>query len=226
MIDRIMMPDAMRSPRSPKIWFSPVQLHLLLLTVSLVAATTYALLALQNALLAREQDIPLRPFSIGYLVPLFVVTTLGGRRLGRLALGLCALLTVFVLAPPDYTMAWLRPRDWAELALLLVVGEIMVRGVDSIRRDMALREDVEQSPFTASLIAQAKDAACGVAGVEGVGQCALRRRGMEYFLEMDVLVRGTASLRDADAVASHVSEAVQGVYHLIGGVRVRLRPVD
>lgn len=222
----MMPPLSAKSALSREPFYNPAHARLLLLTLVLVGMTTWALLEMQNALQAREHGIPLRPFTIGYLIPLFIITSLGGKRFGRLAVGLSVLLGLFFLTPPEFTFALARPRDWAELTLLVLVGESLIRGLDSIQRDMALREDVEQSPFTASLIMRAKESACHISGVESVGQCILRRRGIEYYLDVDVFVNGALPLREADKVAHGVQEALYGIYSLIHDVRVRLRPTD
>lgn len=201
----------------------PLRPRLLLLCLALAAGTTWGLFELQSVIESHEHRA-VRAYGIGFLFPVLVMTIVGGRWSGRLTLWLSALATVIFLTPPLHSLVINRLRDGVGLILLLAVGEALVRGLDRIRRKMALVEDVEQSPFTISLLRDARDAGAAAAGVAGLGRCAVRRRGLEFFLDMEVFVVGSLSLAEAQDIAQRVDAAVRATYPLIGDVRVRLRP--
>lgn len=200
--------------------------RLVLLSVLLVALTTWMLFELQVEIMGREHTRQLRPFTMGYLVPVMTMIIIGGRWFGRLTLALSGLMTAFVLVPPFLSMRIARPRDWVELAFLLIVGEVLGWIISSVRQDMALMEDVEQSPFTLSLLQQVKDATKQVPGVIGLGKFLLRRHGLEYIIDADVYVDPAQTVGAGQVIAMRVEEDVRRVYSLIGDVKVRLRPIE
>ncbi len=196
----------------------------LLLALLLVTLTTWGLYALQSTLSADDRGALVRPFCIGYLVPLFVMTVRGGKRLGLITLLLAALMAVYALMPPTFSWHIYRQRDWTELGLLLVVGSVLVVGLDEFRRALAVRESVEDTPFTAGLLKRVKEAARDVPGVAVLGQCFLRRQGMQYVLGVDVFADAHLTLVQGEVVRGQVEAAIRQTDGLIYDVRVRVRP--
>ncbi len=202
---------------------SRAHVRLALLSLLLVGVATWGLHYLQTALEQAEHTKTVRPFSMGFLLPILALTALGGRWFGRLTLALSVWMTALVLVPPAFNLMVHRPRDWAELALLIVIGEAVVRFVDLIRRDMALQEDVDQSPLSRSMLEEAKTFARSVSGVERLGPCLFRRRGVQYMVDMDVYVEGGLSVAQGQQVAGRIEAGVRAEHPLIQSVRVRVR---
>lgn len=197
-----------------------------LLSPLLVAMTTAALFRLQEFLKAYDHLHTIRPFDIGYLLPLVVVTALAGRAAGFATLALSVLASVCVLSEPHYTWRLLHARDWVEQMFFLVVGSLVVMAVDTLRAGQKPLEDVSDTPTAREMEAQIRHLAEQVEGVQRVGRCLIRRRGLDYAVDMDVLVSGDLSVRDGRAIARHVEEALCRANPFILRVRVHIETQD
>ena len=115
------------------------------LSLLLVGLTTWALAGLQAAITAQEGGQYVRPYGIGFVLPVAAVTLLAGSRSGLGALLLSLLALAFFLMPPRLSLAVASPRDLAELVFLSSVGLLTVLGVDATRRNAEMAAEVGEA---------------------------------------------------------------------------------
>lgn len=128
---------------APKLRFlSPLNASLLSLPV--VAATAICLFQLQSAITHAEGG-HVRPFGVGFLLAVALITSLGGRIPGLFTLFLSSLTTMLILTPLAAGGSYGRPRDWTELALLLIVGGVVIQGLEALRQNERLLAESEES---------------------------------------------------------------------------------
>ncbi len=114
----------------------------LLLSFLLVGLTTGVLLRIQSALMAQEPGHYVRPYGIGFVVPITLLTYLGGSRIGIATLLLSLLCSMYVLMAPRFSLVVHSPRDHTELVFLSSVGLLAVFGVDAMRRNAQLLSEM------------------------------------------------------------------------------------
>lgn len=105
---------------------------------------TWVLLLLQNFVASAEQS-HVRPFGIGFLLSVAVMTMLGGRGPGVFTLLLSAVTLTFYLTPLGAGGVTGRPRDLAEIILLLTVGSALIRGFEAMRANVLLLAESEEA---------------------------------------------------------------------------------
>ncbi len=110
----------------------------------LVALATWLLFLVQAAV-AHVEGGHVRPFGVGFLLAVALMTILGGRGPGLLTLALSLLSLMFILTPLGAGGMIGRPRDWAELVLLLLTGGFLVRGLEALRTNAHLLAESEES---------------------------------------------------------------------------------
>ena len=203
------------------LWYAPLA----------VTATTLALYAVQIDIVHTEHLQRLRPFSIGYLLPVMLLTALGGRRAGALTLALSAAACSYVLETPHWSWRFGSRQDAVGTGLLLIIGTIIILVMDALRRDAGLLSDVTGRPAAKRVERLVRQAAAAVPGVQGIGDCRLFARGLDYSVVLAVEAEGDVTLREAEAIARQVETAVHGAYPLIFEVLVRVcgaeeRPAD
>ncbi len=115
-----------------------------LLSPLLVALTTWLLLLVQS-FVARTEGGHVRPFGVGFLLAVALITALGGRGPGILTLTLSSLTLMLFLTPLGAGGSFGRPRDWTELCLLLSVGAFLVRGLEALRTNARLLAESEEA---------------------------------------------------------------------------------
>ncbi len=113
-----------------------------LLAPLLVAVATWLLFLVQT-LVAHVEGGHVRPFGVGFLLAVALITTLAGRGPGLLTLLLSLLSLMFILTPLGAGGMMGRPRDWAELVLLLFIGLFLVRGLEALRTNARLLTESE-----------------------------------------------------------------------------------
>ena len=104
-----------------------------------------ALIAIMTALLdgvqvwlSRVEGHPVRPFEMGYLLPIAAMTVAAGAVGGIATLVGCALAAAYFLMPgPGFRVN--NASDLAGLGFLIVNGLFMIAAVDTARRNIALR---------------------------------------------------------------------------------------
>jgi len=129
--------NALQLPR-----LSPLRASLL--SPLLVALTTWTLLLVQG-LVAHAEGGHVRPFGVGFLLTVALITAIGGRRPGLLTLVLSCLSLMLVLTPLGAGGSFGRPRDWTELFFLLSVGAFLVRGLEALHTNAGLLAESEES---------------------------------------------------------------------------------
>ena len=135
--------DDIPSLTAPKLrLLSPLNASLLSLPV--VAVTALCLLAIQSAI-SHVEGGHVRPFGIGFLLAVALITSLGGRVPGFFALASSTLTTMLVLTPLAAGGSYGRPRDWTELFFLLIVGSVVIHGLEALRQNEQLLSESEES---------------------------------------------------------------------------------
>ncbi len=115
-----------------------------LLSPLLVAATTWILLLVQS-LVARAEGGVVRPFGIGFLLAVAVITAVGGRGPGLFTLALSSLSLILVLTPFNAGVFFGHPRDWTELLFVVAVGGFLIRGLEALRKNAQLLAESEEA---------------------------------------------------------------------------------
>ncbi len=105
-----------------------------LLAPPLVALTSWALLLIQQYVQYVTEDSYSRPYGIGFLFPVAVITALAGAIPGLWTLALSMASTVYVLTAPRFSWEIQRPGEWAEILSLVVVGSLVIFSLDATRR--------------------------------------------------------------------------------------------
>ena len=111
----------------------------------LVSVTTWFLYLCQQALVRQEHGRYVRPYGIVFVVPIAMLTALGGVRAGVATLALSALALEYVLFAPHFSWQVSHPRDWAELGLLLAVGSLVIYTVEAARRNPQLSAEAREA---------------------------------------------------------------------------------
>ena len=114
------------------------------LAVLLTALTTWVLLLAQT-FVAHTEAGHVRPFGIGFLLTVALMTILGGRGPGALTLVLSSLSLTFYLTPLGTGGPFGRPRDIVELVLLIFVGGVLIRGLEALPANALLLADSEEA---------------------------------------------------------------------------------
>ena len=130
----------MTAPKLPRL--SPLRAYLL--SPLLVALTTWILLLAQS-LVAHVEGGHVRPFGVGFLLAVALITAIGGRRPGLLTLALSCLSLMLVLTPLGAGGSFGRPRDWTELFLLLSVGGFLILGLEALHTNAQLLAESEEA---------------------------------------------------------------------------------
>ena len=115
-----------------------------ILALPLVAISSGLLLLIQSEV-AHLEGGHVRPFGVGFLLAVALMTILGGRGPGLLTLGLSLLSLMTILTPLGSGGLVGRPRDWAELVLLLLTGGFLVRGLEALRTNAHLLAAAEEA---------------------------------------------------------------------------------
>ena len=114
------------------------------LSLALVGLTTLGLLRLQEWV-TRLEGGHVHPYTIIFLLPIALLTVLGGRRVGFLTLALCFLSSLCILTAPRYSLSVHHPSDWAELFFLVTTGGILVLGMEALRRNLELFGETQEA---------------------------------------------------------------------------------
>jgi len=120
--------------------------------VLLIVATTEALRLFQMWLI-RVENVPLRAFTIGFLLPLAFVTRRSGRRIGFLSLGLSVILSAYFLMPP-HGPTLENISDGASLVFLMVTGCIVVQSIATADNNKRLRDEAQVRVNQEQVLAQ------------------------------------------------------------------------
>jgi cation diffusion facilitator family transporter len=115
---------------------------------------------------------------------------------------------------------WEAADDWAALAASAV---ILINGVGFLRG--SLRDLMDRAPES-EMVAQVRTTAEGVPGVKAVEKLAVRRSGINYFVDIHVQAEPTLPLREAHAIGGHVKATIRERIPSVAGVLVHLEPFE
>jgi cation diffusion facilitator family transporter len=110
--------------------------------------------------------------------------------------------------------------DWAALvaaAVIFLNAYLLVRP--------ALSELTDATPDSA-IGQQIRSVAVTVPGVQGTHRCWVRKTGFDYFVELDVLVEGSTTVREGHNIAHNVVDAVRDAMPFVTRVIVHVEPSD
>jgi len=191
-----------------------------LLSPPLVAATTWLLFSLQNCLGSVERH-PVRPFDIGYLIPLLFLTVLGGRAVGALTLALSAAASAYVLSAPHFSFAVTAAHERAELGLLVVVGGLVVTVAGIFHG--ALRE-MADALMTARLENQVRQVVAGVPGAGRLRSCTVEKAGLDYHVALTAEAGPPDAAGGSDRLPTDIERALRRANPLITDTDIRIVP--
>ncbi|BDI28168.1 hypothetical protein CCAX7_002190 [Capsulimonas corticalis] len=180
------------------LWFS------LALSPALVAVMTMLLEWVQHFLTVRV-DHYVRPYGIAYVIPIAVLTAVGGRRVGFLTLLLSLGSEWYFLISPRLSFSVRNQGDWVELGFLVLVGLLVVAGIDAMRRNAQLLASAQAMAAREALINKVNDALGDTDDSDALQETAARelasllRLDLCYFgvLENDGSIRPVASISEA-----------------------------
>lgn len=110
--------------------------------------------------------------------------------------------------------------DWAALLASTIIA---INGWTMLMP--ALQELTDASPDK-SLIEQVRTIAQEVDGVRGTHRCWMRKLGFDHYVDLDVMVDETISVRDGHDIAHRVQDEVRTQMPLITRVTVHIEPDD
>ena len=132
------------------------------------------------------------------------------------SLGAFAGISVALIGGPGYESA-------DDYAALLACGVIAFNGIRIL--GPALNEAMDTAPDPK--IEQAiRSAASAVEGVKGIEKCRVRKMGLEFYVDIHVLVDGDLQVRAGHAIAHAVKDAVKLEVRAIADVLVHIEPAD
>lgn len=115
---------------------------------------------------------------------------------------------------------WEAADDWAAL---LAAGVLAFNAWHLMRP--ALAELTDAAPDEA-LVKEIREVAFSIAGVKGTHRCWVRKLGLDYFVDLDILVDGGLSVREGHDLAHRVHDAVTERMPFVRKVMVHVEPED
>jgi cation diffusion facilitator family transporter len=115
---------------------------------------------------------------------------------------------------------WESADDWAALLASFI---ILYNAFGQIRPALAELSDVAPSK---SIQDQVKAVAKRVPGVEDLEKCFVRKMGLEFYVDLHVIVNGDLSVREGHRIAHEVKDTVLNAYPRISEVLVHVEPTD
>jgi hypothetical protein len=193
------------------------------ISVLCVGLMTMLLFGLQAWLIQYDGHRLIRPYAIGYLVPIILLTALAGRGAGLFTLLLSCLATAFFLAQPYFSYHIASERTQVELWLLLTVGLSAIFTVGAGREKAMMLADISGTTEGDSVLRQVRQTAEAVSGVRLLQGCTLRRRGVDLYVDVDVVVDQDLPQHEARDITDAVERAIRHANPLVFSVRVRAR---
>lgn len=191
------------------------------LAVLLVGIATVLLFHMQSIIM-RQDNLPMvRPFTMGFLIPIIVMTVLAGRRAGILTVLMSAVAAAIFLAHPAMSWHIEADRSRVEIILLIAIGAFIVVAIGAMRENVAMLSDIANSPEGVELASSIKEAVGFVPGVTQIRAMNLRRRGLDLYIDADIIVDDSYDRQAASNTASEAERAIYALDPLIFQVRVR-----
>lgn len=132
------------------------------------------------------------------------------------SLGAFAGISVALIGGPGYESA-------DDYAALLACGVIAFNGIRIL--GPALNEAMDTAPDP-KIEQSIRSAAAAVEGVQGIEKCRVRKMGLEFYVDIHVLVDGDLQVRAGHAIAHAVKDAVKLEVRAIADVLVHIEPAD
>lgn len=110
--------------------------------------------------------------------------------------------------------------DWAAL---VAAGILAFNGWHLLRP--ALSELTDAMPDQ-KIVAEIREIAYSIKGVKGTHRCWVRKLGLDYFVDLDILVEGSLSVREGHDLAHQVNDAVTARLPFVRKVMVHVEPED
>jgi cation diffusion facilitator family transporter len=132
------------------------------------------------------------------------------------SLGAFAGISVALIGGPGYESA-------DDYAALLACGVIAFNGIRIL--GPALNEAMDTAPDP-KIEQSIRSAAAAVEGVKGIEKCRVRKMGLEFYVDIHVLVDGDLQVRAGHAIAHAVKDAVKLEVRAIADVLVHIEPAD
>ena len=115
---------------------------------------------------------------------------------------------------------WERADSWAALFACAVIG---VNGYRLLIPALAEIMDAAPDP---EIVDKVRAAAGGVAGVDEVEKCRVRKMGLEFYVDLHVGVDGTISVASGHEIAHLVKNAVRQAEPRVADVLVHVEPAN
>jgi cation diffusion facilitator family transporter len=125
-------------------------------------------------------------------------------------------ITVALLAGPQFAAA----DDWAAL---LACSIIVFNGVRLLQR--CTDELMDASPSD-TFVSQVRELAAHVDGVRAIEKCRIRKSGLEWTMDIHVVVHGDLSVRQGHIIAHEVKDRLLTAHLRIVDVTVHIEPHD
>ncbi|MEO7934297.1 MAG: cation diffusion facilitator family transporter [Chthoniobacterales bacterium] len=123
-------------------------------------------------------------------------------------------ISVALIAGPGYENA----DDWAALFASGFIGYTAIQ-----RMRPAINEIMDSAPDP-EIEAGAREAAESVPGVIGLDESRMRKMGLEYFMDLHLIVDGNISVHEGHRIAHEVKDAIRHRNGLITDVLVHVEP--
>ncbi len=123
-------------------------------------------------------------------------------------------ISVALIAGPGYENA----DDWAALFASVFIG------YTAIYRMMPAINEIMDSAPDPEIEAGAREAAEAVPGVLGLDESRVRKMGLEYFMDLHLIVDGNISVHEGHRIAHEVKDAIRRQNGLITDVLVHVEP--
>lgn len=113
---------------------------------------------------------------------------------------------------------WESADDWAAL---FASGIIILNGFGILKQALLELSDAAPDPATENAV---RAIAIGVAGVEGLHRCRVRKVGFDHFVELDVIVDAQMPTHQAHQIAHCVQDSVREALPRVRRVLVHIEP--
>jgi len=124
-------------------------------------------------------------------------------------------ISIALIGGPGYEAA----DDVAALFACAIIG---FNGLRLLRP--ALAEIMDAAP-AGGLDSETRAIAIGVDGVEGIDKCRLRKMGLDFYVDLHVLVDGGKTVSEGHRIAHDVKDAIRLVHPAVADVLVHVEPM-
>ena len=182
---------------------------------------TVPLFWLQSILCQKDGLRQIRPYGIGYLAPIMLHDRPQRAAGGLRTVFLSCLAAAFFLSQPYFSLRVASARSGVEILMLLIVGLFAVSAIHSSREKALMLADISGTEEAARVVEQMQRAAESVPGVQGLRDCAVWRRGLDLYVEADIVVDDQLSHHVVREITHAAEQAISRSNPLIYRIRVR-----